>query len=97
MLGTAMHYNDAHYEDIVRVLKSTLDSPPDIAKDAYFTLAVVHLSFENPSEAAAAMRRALELIEELRRSGDSDLRLAEQEEEAREFFQQMAQSDPKKN
>src|SRR5262249_14272039 len=97
MMGTAMHYNDAHYEDMVRVLNSAMDSPPDIAKDAHFTLAIVHLSFENPVDAATSMRRALELIEQLRQSGDSDPRLAEQEQEAREFFQQIAQGDPKKN
>ena len=93
MMATAMHYNDAHYEDIVRVLMSALDSPPDIQKDAHFTLAVVHLSFEHLADAAASMRQALDLIDALRRSGHADPRLVEQEQEAREFFQQIAEVD----
>jgi hypothetical protein len=91
MMATAMHYNDAHFDDIVRVLKSTLDSPPEIQKDAHFTLAVVQLSFEHPADAAASMRQALDLIEALKRSGHDDPRLVEQEQEAREFFQQIAE------
>jgi hypothetical protein len=92
LLGTAMHYNEAHYEDVVRVLKAALDSPLDVQKDAQFTLAIVHLSFENAGEAASAMRRALELIDELKRSGSDDPRLTEQEREAEEFFQHIAEA-----
>ena len=92
LMATAMHYVEAHYEDIVRVLKAALDAPIDVQKDAQFTLAIVHLSFGNSPEAATAMRRALDLIDELKRSGSTDPRLSEQEEEAREFFQQIADS-----
>lgn len=92
LMATAMHYIDAPYEDIVRVLKAALDAPIDVQKDAQFTIAIVHLSFGNPTEAASAMRRALDLIDDLKRSGSTDPRFAEQEEEAREFFQQIAEA-----
>jgi len=90
LMATAMHYVETHYDDIVRVLKAALDAPADVQKDVQFTLAIVHLSSGNLNEAAAAMRRALDLIDELRRSGSTDPRLSEQEEEARQFFQQIA-------
>jgi len=57
LLGSAMHFTDAPYEDIVRVLTFALDSPVEIRKDALFTLAVVHLSFGHRQEAEAAMER----------------------------------------
>ena len=63
LMATAMHYADGHYEDIVRVLSFALESPAEIQKDVFFTLAVVHLSFGNSQEARLAMQRALELIE----------------------------------
>src|SRR3954453_17407371 len=68
LLETAMHYNDAHYEDILRVLNAALDAPPQIQKDVYFTLAVFHVSFDHVEDARAAMEKALELMSELRNS-----------------------------
>src|SRR5271163_1501617 len=57
LLGSAMHFNDAAYDDIIRVLTFALDSPAEVRKDALFTLAVVHLSFGHDQEAEAAMER----------------------------------------
>jgi hypothetical protein len=89
LLGTALHYNDASYEDITQVLNLALNAPPEIAKDVWFTLAVVHLSFDHGVEAAEAMRKALDLIEQLLKNGPPDPRLKEQEQEAKDFFQQL--------
>jgi tetratricopeptide (TPR) repeat protein len=91
MMATAMHYNDAHYEDILRVLNAALDSPPQLQKDVYFTLAVLHLSFDHVEEAKAAMNKALEIISQLRSSGtpDPDGSLAAQEQEAQHFLEQV--------
>jgi hypothetical protein len=90
LLGTALHYNDASFEDITKVLNLALNAPPEIAKDVWFTLAVVQLSFEHPNEAAESMRKAMEIIEQLIKSGKTDPRLKEQEQEAKEFFQQIS-------
>ena len=57
LLGSAMHFTEAPYEDIIRVLTFALDSPAEIRKDALFTMAVVHLSFGHLQEAEAAMER----------------------------------------
>ncbi len=93
LLGTALHYNDASYEDITKVLNLALNAPPEIAKDVWFTLAVVQLSFDHTNEAAESMRKAMEMIEQFIKTGNPDPRLREQEAEAREFFQQIATPD----
>ena len=90
MMAAAMHYNDAHYEDIVRVLNSALDSPDEVRKDALFTLAVVHLSFEKPEAARQSMQQCLELISELCRQGADDGSLLQQEQEAAQFLSGLA-------
>jgi hypothetical protein len=91
MMATAMHYADGHYEDIVRQLSLAMDSPPLIQRDACFTLAVVQLSFGHQQEAKDAMTQCLQLIGELRRSNlpDLDASLATQEEEAKQFLQDL--------
>jgi hypothetical protein len=91
LLGTALHYNDASYEDITKVLMLAQNAPPDVLKDVLFTLAVVHLSFDDKLEAAETMRSALEIIEQLIRQGNTDPRLREQEQEAKDFFQQLSE------
>jgi hypothetical protein len=91
LLGTALHYNDASYEDITKVLNLALNAPPEVAKDVLFTLAVVHLSFDHVPEAADAMRKAMEIIEQMIASGNTDPRLNEQAQEAKEFFQQISE------
>ena len=91
LLGTALHYNDASYEDITKVLNLALNAPPEIAKDVWFTLAIVQLSFGYPNEAAESMRKAMEIIEQLVAGGDKDPRLKEQAQEAKEFFQQVSE------
>jgi hypothetical protein len=91
LLGTALHYNDASYEDITKVLNLALTAPPEIAKDVWFTLAIVHLSFDHRAEAAEAMLKSIELIEQLIAMGNQDPRLREQEQEAKEFFQQISE------
>lgn len=90
LMATAMHYADGHYEDIARVLSFALESPAEIQKDVFFTLAVVHLSFGHSHEAAMAMQRSLELITELSSRSREDQGLQRQEEEAREFLKQLS-------
>ena len=80
LMATAMHYNDGHYEDIVRVLTAALDSPPEVQKDAWFTLGVVHASFDHASEAREAMESCLALINELRNNGSTSESLDRSEE-----------------
>ena len=92
MMATAMHYNDAHYEDIMRVLKSAMDSPADIRKDVAFTAGVVHASFDHFAEARDAMGKALEAIAELRGKGSEDAELAERERDVTEFLSQLPES-----
>jgi len=91
LMATAMHYADRHYEDIARVLSLALDSPPEVRKDAYFTLAVVHLSFGQAAEAREAMESALRTIGELRAAGWKDVgaELPRQEREAKEFLAEL--------
>ncbi|HWK30641.1 MAG TPA: hypothetical protein VNR20_01035 [Terriglobales bacterium] len=92
MMATAMHYNDAHYEDIMRVLKSAMDSPADIRKDVAFTAGIVHASFDHLAEAREAMSKALEAIAELRGKGSEDAELAERERDVTEFLSQLPES-----
>ena len=94
-MATAMHYNDAHYEDIMRVLKSAMDAPPDIRKDVAFTAGVVHASFDHFAEAREAMSKSLEAIAELRRlsgKGPEDPELADKERDVTEFLSQLPDS-----
>src|SRR2546421_6480896 len=96
IMATAMHYNESHYEDIVRVLNSALDSPPVVQKDVYFTLAVLHASFDRDEPARAAMEKALALIESLKTSADAAERqsLDEKEKEARQFLKELGKAHP---
>jgi hypothetical protein len=90
MLATAMHYDDRAYEDILQQLVYALDSPPEVQKDAHFTLAVVHLSFGNVAEARTSMLQALDVISTLRNSGAEDAAtLDRQESEARQFLSEL--------
>ena len=91
-MATAMHYNDGHYEDILRVLKAAMDSPAEIRKDVAFTAGIVHASFEHFAEARESMAQALEAIAELRGKGDEDADLAEKEADVTEFLSQLPQS-----
>lgn len=96
IMATAMHYNESHYEDIVRVLNAALDSPPTVQKDVYFTLAVLHASFDREEAARAAMERSLALIQSLKDSADADERtsLNEKEKEAQQFLKQLGRPHP---
>lgn len=94
MMATAMHYNDAHYEDIVRVLKSAGDSPEWTKKDVLFTSAVVHASFNKKEEARAAMDEALAIIGKLRGSKSADREALDMQESEGESF--LKQLDKKK-
>jgi hypothetical protein len=95
MMATAMHYNESHYEDILRVLNAALDSPLQIQKDVNFTLAVLHASFDHVQEARAAMEKTLEQIAQLRALGsealskDENRALDVQEQEAIQFLNQL--------
>lgn len=90
MMATAMHYNDAHYEDIVRVLRSAADSPDTTKKDVLFTSAVVHASFNKKDEARAAMNEALAIITKLRGAKEVDREALDmQESEAQSFLKQL--------
>jgi hypothetical protein len=91
-MATAMHYNDAHYEDILRVLKSAMDSPPEIRKDVAFTAGVVHASFDHFAEARESMSKALEAIAELRGKGSEEAELADKERDVTEFLSQLPES-----
>ena len=92
MMATAMHYNDAHYDDIMRVLKAAMDSPADIRKDVAFTAGIVHASFDHLAEAREAMGKSLEAIAELKGKGSEDAELAEKERDVTEFLSQLPES-----
>ena len=93
IMATAMHYNEAHYEDIVRVLTAALDSPAEIQKDALFTLAVLHVSFDREDEAHASMEKCIALIEILRKKETGDFEeLNALEKEAQHFLKQLGHS-----
>jgi tetratricopeptide (TPR) repeat protein len=89
MMATAMHYNEGHYEDIVKVLTSAMDSPPEVQKDVYFTLAVVHISFDKRDEARAAMEKCLEINAQLEARGTADAKAHQQQEDAAQFLQML--------
>lgn len=96
IMATAMHYNESHYEDIVRVLNAALDSPAVVQKDVFFTLAVLHASFDRDELARAAMEKALALIESLRQTAPADegVALDEKEKEARQFLKELGKAHP---
>jgi hypothetical protein len=92
MMATAMHYSDAHYEDILRVLKAAMDSPAEVRKDVAFTAGVVHASFNHFAEARESLGKALEAIAELRGRGSEDPEMAEKERDVTEFLSQLPES-----
>ena len=96
IMATAMHYNESHYEDIVRVLNAALDSPPYVQKDAYFTLAVLHASFDREEPARSAMEKCLALVRKLRESatGEDGVALEEKEREAQQFLKELGRPHP---
>jgi hypothetical protein len=96
LMATAMHYNESHYEDIARVLNAALDSPAAVQKDAYFTLAVLHASFDREEQARAAMEKCLALVQKLKTSADETDRagLEEKENEAQQFLRQLGKPHP---
>jgi hypothetical protein len=96
IMATAMHYNESHYEDIVRVLNAALDSPAPVQKDVYFTLAVLHASFDREEPARAAMERSLDLVQSLKASADDRDRQAldEKEKEAQQFLKELGRPHP---
>jgi hypothetical protein len=101
LMATAMHYNESHYEDILRVLNAALDSPLQIQKDVNFTLAVLHTSFDHVEEARTAMEKSLEQIAQVRASGGQTLSKDEiraldaQEQEATQFLNQLGTASAK--
>jgi ADP-ribosylglycohydrolase len=96
IMATAMHYNESHYEDIVRVLGAALDSPSTVQKDVYFTLAVLHASFDREDAARAAMERCLAVLKSLRKSarGAELAVIDEKEKEAQQFLKQLGKAHP---
>lgn len=90
MMATAMHYNEAHYEDVLRVLKAAADAPETTKKDILFTTAVVHASFNKKDEARAAMNEAMAIIARLKGASAADRdALSMQLSEARSFLKQL--------
>src|SRR4051812_23822127 len=96
ILATAMHYAESHYEDIVRVLNAALDSPPAVQKDVYFTMAVLHASFDRDDQARGAMEKALALVQSQKTSADPADRqvLEEKEREAQQFLKELGRPHP---
>jgi hypothetical protein len=96
IMATAMHYNESHYEDIVRVLNAALDSPPQVQKDVYFTLAVLHASFDREEPARAAMEKCLALVQKLRESASAEecSALDEKEKEVHQFLKELGKAHP---
>src|SRR5256885_9409901 len=92
LMATAMHYAEAHYEDIVKVLSFAVESPLDVQKDVFFTLAVVHLSFGQENEARMAMLRSLELMRQLKEAGQSSAASDAQVEEANAFVKDLGEA-----
>ena len=96
IMATAMHYNESHYEDIVRVLNAALDAPPAVQKDVLFTLAVLHASFDRDDAARSAMEKCLALVQKLKASAEpSDHQaLDEKEKEAQQFLKELGKAHP---
>jgi hypothetical protein len=96
MMATAMHYNEAHYEDVLRVLKSAADAPDSIKKDVLFTTAVLHASFNKKEEARTTMAEALSLIRSLRGSHAADREALDMQESEAESFLKQLEKKPKR-
>ena len=96
IMATAMHYAESHYEDIVRVLNAALDSPPAVQKDVYFTLAVLHASFDRDDQARAAMEKARALVQSLKTAAEptEHRALEEKEKEAQQFLKELGRPHP---
>ena len=96
IMATAMHYNESHYEDIVRVLNAALDSPAAVQKDVYFTLAVLHASFDREELARTSMEKALALVQGLKTSAspEENAALIEKEKEAQQFLKELGRPHP---
>ena len=96
IMATAMHYNESHYEDIVRVLNAALDSPAAVQKDVYFTLAVLHASFDRDELARAAMEKCVALLQSLKgaASAEEQSALVEKEREAQQFLKELGRPHP---
>jgi hypothetical protein len=96
IMATAMHYNESHYEDIVRVLNAALDAPSVVQKDVLFTLAVLHASFDRDDAARSAMEKCLALVQKLRESaaGEDRTALEEKEREAQQFLKELGKPHP---
>ena len=89
LMATAMHYTDGNYDDIVRQLSLAMDAPPEVQKDACFTLAIVQASFGHTQEARSAMQQCLDLIAEVRQYTPDGDALRAQEQEARQFLAEL--------
>lgn len=89
LMATALHYSDATYEDIVRLLSFAMESPPSVQKDVYFTMAVVQLSFGHSKEARESMENSLAIIENALQENPADESLDRQRDEAREFLREL--------
>ena len=75
----------------MKVLSFAVESPLDVQKDVFFTLAVVHLSFGQENEARMAMLRSLELMRQLKESGNSSSALETQVQEANAFMKDLGE------
>lgn len=90
LLASAMHYDEAHEEDLLRVLNAALDSPDEVRKDVLFTLALVRLSFDHLAEARDAILDCLEIVARLRAEGAASPELDEKQAEANQLLQVIA-------
>lgn len=90
LMATAMHYTDGNYDDIVKQLSLAMDAPPEVQKDACFTLAIVQASFGHRAEARNAMQQCLDLIAEVRPFSSEHPALDAQEQEARQFLAELS-------
>jgi hypothetical protein len=88
-MATALHYADAPYEDIIRLLSFAMESPPPVQKDVYFTMAVVQLSFGHSKEARESMENSLRIIESELESDANNESLARQRDEAKQFLREL--------
>jgi hypothetical protein len=89
LMATALHYADAPYEDIIRLLSFAMESPPPVQKDVYFTMAVVQLSFGHSKEARESMENSLRIIESELESDANNESLARQRDEAKQFLREL--------
>ena len=94
MLATAMHYDDRHHDDIMRVLSAALESPPEVQKDVLFTMAVVQLSFGHKQQAREFMEQSMAAIKQVQEqgAGPGDGSLDAQRREAEQFLAAIEQA-----